>query len=191
MTSKIVEIVPPFQRQRNGIPSAAIRWPDFGDRSSFGRPFAQIYRHSDTPLLSFHPPGEPYQHPEYIYNVMILIPKSVCVVVKSQGYLGNAGLIAISTSRFLERFSGAFLFVEERRLGTDEKSDEHTRQGKLDQGRGESATANNEKSGKIEKNQQVGPGHNRQGDDGDTDKNAEQRGYIYLWSPKKRLRFYM
>jgi len=40
MTSKTVEIVPPFHHQGNGIPSAAIRWPDFGDRSSFGRPFA-------------------------------------------------------------------------------------------------------------------------------------------------------
>ncbi len=38
MTSEFVEIVPPFHRQRNGIPSAAIRWSDFGDRSSFGSP---------------------------------------------------------------------------------------------------------------------------------------------------------
>ncbi len=53
MTSKSVEIVPPLHRQENCIPSAAIRWPDFGDRPSFGRPFAQIFRHSDTPLLSF------------------------------------------------------------------------------------------------------------------------------------------
>ncbi len=30
MTSKFGKIVPPFQRQGNGIPSAAIRWPDFG-----------------------------------------------------------------------------------------------------------------------------------------------------------------
>ena len=55
MTSKFVEIVPLSHRQGNGIPSAAIRWPDFGDRPSFGRPFAQIFRHSDTPLLSFSP----------------------------------------------------------------------------------------------------------------------------------------
>ena len=48
MTSKFVEIVPPFHRQGNGIPCAAIRWPDFGDRSSFGRPFAQIFRHSGS-----------------------------------------------------------------------------------------------------------------------------------------------
>ncbi len=53
MTSKFGTIVPPFHRQGNCIPSAAIRWPDFGDRHSFGRPFAQIFRHSDTPLLSF------------------------------------------------------------------------------------------------------------------------------------------
>ena len=54
MTSKIVEIVPPFQRQRNGIPSVAIRWPDFGDRSSFGRPlpiFSAIQTH---PFCRFH-----------------------------------------------------------------------------------------------------------------------------------------
>ncbi len=55
MTSKFREIVPPFHRQGNGIPSAAIRWPDLGDRPSFGRPFIQIFRHSDTPLLSFSP----------------------------------------------------------------------------------------------------------------------------------------
>ncbi len=34
-------------------PSAAIRWPDFGDRLSSGRPFDQIFRHSDTPFPSF------------------------------------------------------------------------------------------------------------------------------------------
>ena len=55
MQSKFVEIVPPSHRQGNGIPSAAIRWPDFGDRSSSGRPSAQIFRHSDTPLLSRSP----------------------------------------------------------------------------------------------------------------------------------------
>ncbi len=31
MTSKTVEIVPPFHHQGNGIPSSAIRWPGFGD----------------------------------------------------------------------------------------------------------------------------------------------------------------
>ncbi len=41
------EIVPPLHRQGNCNPSAAIRWPDFGDRPSLGRPFAQIFRHSD------------------------------------------------------------------------------------------------------------------------------------------------
>jgi hypothetical protein len=29
------EIVPPFQRKKNGIPTAGIRWPYFGDQSSF------------------------------------------------------------------------------------------------------------------------------------------------------------
>jgi len=70
MPSKFVEIVPPFHRQGNGIPSAAIRWPDFGDRSSFGRPFAQIFRHSDTPLLSFsHRRRFPRPTPERVFAV--------------------------------------------------------------------------------------------------------------------------
>jgi len=30
MASQSVEIVPPYRRQENGTPSAAIRWPDFG-----------------------------------------------------------------------------------------------------------------------------------------------------------------
>jgi hypothetical protein len=29
------EIVPPFPRKKNGIPTASIRWPYFGDQSSF------------------------------------------------------------------------------------------------------------------------------------------------------------
>ena len=37
MTSETVEFVPPFHRQGNGIPSATIRWPDFGDRPTLGR----------------------------------------------------------------------------------------------------------------------------------------------------------
>jgi hypothetical protein len=55
ITPKFVEIVPPYHRQGNCIPSAAIRWPDFGDRPSFERPFALIFHHSDTPLLAFSP----------------------------------------------------------------------------------------------------------------------------------------
>ena len=55
MTSKSVEIVPPFLRQGNGILSAAIQRPDFGDRLSSGRPFDQIFRHSDTPFPPFSP----------------------------------------------------------------------------------------------------------------------------------------
>ena len=70
MPSKTVEFVPPFHRQGNGIPSAAIRGPDFGDRSSFGRPFAQIFRHSDTPLLSFSPGRRfPRPTPERVFVV--------------------------------------------------------------------------------------------------------------------------
>ena len=52
----------PFPRQENGIPSAAMRWPDFGDRSSFGRPFSQYVRHSGRPLLSFSP-GRRFSRP--------------------------------------------------------------------------------------------------------------------------------
>ena len=54
MTSRFAEIIPPFHRRGNRIPFAAIRWPDFGNQPSLGRPFAQISRHSDTPLLSFY-----------------------------------------------------------------------------------------------------------------------------------------
>ena len=54
MPSKFVEIAPLSHRQENCIPSAAIRWPDFGDRPWFGRPFAQIFRHSDTLPCRFH-----------------------------------------------------------------------------------------------------------------------------------------
>ncbi len=46
---------PPSHQQGNYIPFAAIRWHDFGDRPAIGRRFAQIFRHSDTPLLSFSP----------------------------------------------------------------------------------------------------------------------------------------
>ena len=55
MTSRFAEIIPPYHRRGNGIPFAAIRWPDFGDQPSVGRPFGQICRHSDTLLLSFSP----------------------------------------------------------------------------------------------------------------------------------------
>ncbi len=55
ITPKFREIVSPFHRHGNCIPFAAIRGPDFGDQPSVGRPFAQILRHSDTPLLSFSP----------------------------------------------------------------------------------------------------------------------------------------
>ncbi len=53
MTSKFGRIVPPFHRQENCIPFAAIRGPYFGDRPALG--IAQNSRHSDTPLRSFSP----------------------------------------------------------------------------------------------------------------------------------------
>ncbi len=53
MTSKFVEVVPPSHQQGNYIPFAAIRWHDFGNRPSFGRSFAHIFRHPDTPLPPF------------------------------------------------------------------------------------------------------------------------------------------
>ena len=55
MTSGFAEIIPPYHRRGNRIPFAAIRWPDFGDQPSVGSPFAQFFRHPDTPLLSFSP----------------------------------------------------------------------------------------------------------------------------------------
>ncbi len=52
------------------IPFPAIRWPDFGDRPSFGRPFAQIFRHSATLLLSFSPGCRlPRPTPERVFVV--------------------------------------------------------------------------------------------------------------------------
>ena len=42
------------------------------------------------PPLSIHPSGEPYQHPESVYNVMILKLESGCAVVKLHGHLGKA-----------------------------------------------------------------------------------------------------
>ena len=50
ITPKLREIVPPFHRQGNGIPSAAIRWPGFGDRLSSGRPFDLIFRQLGIPF---------------------------------------------------------------------------------------------------------------------------------------------
>jgi choline dehydrogenase-like flavoprotein len=70
MSSKYREIIPPFHRQRNCIPSAAIRWLDSGDRHALRRPFAQIFRHSDTPFLSFSPGRRfPRPTPERVFVV--------------------------------------------------------------------------------------------------------------------------
>ncbi len=55
ITSKSIAIVPTFPRQRNGIPSAALRLPDLGGLTTFGRPFGQVFHHPDALLLSFSP----------------------------------------------------------------------------------------------------------------------------------------
>ncbi len=47
ITTRFGEIVPPSHRQRNCIPSAAIRWPDFGNRPALGRPFGHFPCHPD------------------------------------------------------------------------------------------------------------------------------------------------
>ena len=58
---KILNRLPPDNLQTRGyrisnsspgkcIPVAAIRWPDFRDRSPFGRPSDQIHRHPDASL---------------------------------------------------------------------------------------------------------------------------------------------
>ncbi len=54
MTSKVVEIVSPSHQQGNYIPSAAIRWHDFGDRPAIGSPFEPVFHHPDIPLSSFY-----------------------------------------------------------------------------------------------------------------------------------------
>ncbi len=51
ITPKFREIVPPFHRQENCIPSAALRQPDFGGLAVFGSPFGPVFHHPDTPLL--------------------------------------------------------------------------------------------------------------------------------------------
>ncbi len=48
------EIVSPFHRQGNFLPSAAIRWPDFANQPSVGRPFAQIPAIEKHPFCRFH-----------------------------------------------------------------------------------------------------------------------------------------
>ena len=64
------EIVPPFPRKKNGIPTASIRWPYFGDQSSFYWPLAQISHHSDTLLLSLSPGRRfPRPTPERVFVV--------------------------------------------------------------------------------------------------------------------------
>ena len=50
ITPKFREIVPPLHRQENCAPSAAIRWPEFGDRTSVGSPFPR-FREEGSPLL--------------------------------------------------------------------------------------------------------------------------------------------
>ena len=62
ITSKSVEIVPPLHRQGKGIPFVDIRGHEFGYRPPFGRPCAQIFRHSGRPLLSLSP-GRRFSRP--------------------------------------------------------------------------------------------------------------------------------
>ncbi len=84
ITSRFVEIVPEIsqiafkfmaiilklRRRCNGLPSAATRWPEFGDWRSSGRPLAQIFRHSDTPLLPIpHGRRFPRPTPERVFAV--------------------------------------------------------------------------------------------------------------------------
>jgi hypothetical protein len=54
MPSEFVEIVPPSHSQGNCIHFAAIRWPDFVNRPSFERPFAQIFTIQTHPSRCFH-----------------------------------------------------------------------------------------------------------------------------------------
>ena len=54
MTSKSVEIAPAFHRQGNGIPSAAIRWPDSGDWPSSGGPLREFSAIQTDPSCRFH-----------------------------------------------------------------------------------------------------------------------------------------
>ncbi len=54
ITPKFVETVPPFHRQGNCIPSAAIRWPDFGTRPSFGRYLPRFSAIQTHPSCRFH-----------------------------------------------------------------------------------------------------------------------------------------
>ncbi len=70
ITPKFREIVLPFHHQEICIPSAAIRWHDFGNRPALGRPFGHFSRHPDTPLLSLSPRRRfPRPTPERVFVV--------------------------------------------------------------------------------------------------------------------------
>ncbi len=77
MTSKFVEIVPPFHRQGNCIPFTAIRWHDFGDRPSFGRLFGQIFHHSDPPPVVFNWPSITLAYNLANFMRTLALPKEV------------------------------------------------------------------------------------------------------------------
>ena len=60
-----LEIVP----LPRGIPYAAIRWHDFGNRPALGRPLGHFSRHPDTPLLSLSPRRRfPRPTPERVFR---------------------------------------------------------------------------------------------------------------------------
>ncbi len=107
ITPKFREIVPPFHRQGNCIPSAAIRWPDFGDRPSFGRPFAQIFRHSDTPLLSRSPRR---RFPRRLPNDRLHAPDCALEGLRTHRVAHPTSLVRAAWSRFRSVPNRAIIF---------------------------------------------------------------------------------
>ena len=75
---------------------------------------------------------------------------------------------------------GAFAFVDERRPDADEKGNEHARDRKLDQCRGEGAATDNEISREIEENRQLRPGHDGQHHHGNADHQSKKGCYVHL-----------
>ncbi len=72
MTFRFAEIIPPYHCRGNRIPFTAIRWPDFGDQPSVGRPFAYPTNKKPRAVLPRLPPpplrdgshaGHPHTNP--------------------------------------------------------------------------------------------------------------------------------